>query len=296
MYKMLVLDLDGTLLNEEQTISEVNKVAINKMKEKGFKVVLASGRGYPGMKPYLDELDINTEGSYTVSCSGALVTENKVEKNIYEEHINHDDLAKIHEVCEKLDLDMSGYTLNHMYIHHENLFTRYDAIANKMKIKVVDFGNLDKNEKIYKLNIINENIDSRQQMIDYFPSIHPKNMDIREKPDFNVDVLSELWRFPEEIVNNYTIVRPLPFCLELLDKHSNKAVGVTVVAEKYGIKMDEIICMGDSGNDVHMLEEAGLGVAMANARAEAKEAADEVTLSNEEDGVAVIIEKYFLNQ
>lgn len=295
MYKMLVLDMDGTLLNEKQEISDVNKVAIKKIIDKGIKVVLASGRAYPGLISYLKELDLYEKGNYTIACSGALVMENVTEKIIYEEHIKPEDLALIHVVCEKLDLDISGYTIKDMLIHHENLFTRYDAIANKMKIKVVDFENLDKDEKIYKLNIINESLDVRQSMIDYFPTIFPQDMTIREKPKFNKHALSELWRFPEEIVNKYTIVRPLPFCIELLDKNSNKAVGVSVVAKKYGIHMDEIISMGDSGNDVHMLEEVGLGVAMANARSEAKEAANEVTLSNEENGVAVIIEKYFLN-
>lgn len=296
MYKMLVLDMDGTLLNEEQCISDVNKEAIKQAVAQGIKVVLASGRAYPGMVPYLKELDLYDQGLYTISCSGAVVIENVTNEIVYEEHIKNKDLAEIHKVCEKLDLDMSGYTLNDMVIHHDNLFTRYDAIANNMDIKVVDFEHLDENQRIYKLNIINESIDVRQSMIDYFPTIHPDNMDIREKPSFNKHALSELWHFPEEIVNSYTIVRPLPFCIELLDQHSNKAVGVSVVAAKYGIHMDEIICMGDSGNDVHMLEEAGLGIAMANARHEAKEAADEVTHSNEEDGVAVVIHKYLLNQ
>lgn len=296
MYKMLVLDMDGTLLNEEQRISDVNKKAIKEIIEQGIKVVLASGRAYPGMVPYLKELDLYHEGLFTITCSGALVIENVIDKIIYEEHIKNEDLAEIHKVCEKLDLDMSGYTTNDMMIHHDNLFTRYDAIANNMDIKVIDFENLDDDERIYKLNIINESIDVRQSMIDYFPTIHPSNMEIREKPKFNKNALSELWHFPEEIVNSYTIVRPLPFCIELLGKNSNKAVGVSIVASKYDIKMEEIICMGDSGNDVHMLEEAGLGIAMANARSEAKDAANEVTLSNEEDGVAAVIHKYLLNQ
>lgn len=296
MYKMLVLDMDGTLLDEKQRISDVNKEAIKKIINSGVKVVLASGRAYPGMVPYLKELDLYHEGLYTISCSGAIVIENVTDTIIYEEHIRNEDLAEIHKVCERLDLDMSGYTLNNMVIHHDNLFTRYDAIANRMDIKVIDFENLDEDQRIYKLNIINESVEVRQSMIDYFPTIHPDNMEIREKPKFNKHALSELWHFPEEIINSYTIVRPLPFCIELLDQHSNKAVGVSVVASKYGIKMEEIVCMGDSGNDVHMLEEAGLGIAMANARSEAKDAANEVTLSNEEDGVAEVIYKYFLNK
>lgn len=294
MYKMLVLDMDGTLLNEKQEISDINKKAIKKILDKGIKVVLASGRAYPGMLSYLKELGIYQKGLYTIACSGALVIENVTNEILYEEHIKLEDLCKIHQVCEELDLDMSGYTINDMLIHHDNLFTRYDAIANKMNIKVVDFENLDEQERIYKLNIINESLGVRQSMIDYFPTIKPANMEIREKPNFNKHVLSELWRFPEDIVNNYNIVRPLPFCIELLDKHSNKAVGASVVAKQYGIKMEEIIAMGDSGNDVHMLKEAGLGIAMANAREEAKSAADIVTVSNEEHGVALVIEEYFL--
>jgi len=296
MYKMLVLDMDGTLLNESQQISKQNKKAIVEILDKGIKVVLATGRPYSGVVPFCKELGIYEVGCYSITCSGALVVENVTKNVLYEEHILQEDLTKIHNLCEEFDIDMSGYTKDMILIHHENLFSRYDALANFTDLKIVDFCHLEDEQRVYKLNIINESLDVRRRMIDYFPTIKLDNYEMRHKEKFNNSLFDELWRFPQEIFDHYTIVRPLPFCIELLGKNSNKAVGVRKVAEKLGIEMSEIICIGDSGNDVHMIEEVGLGVAMANASQEAKNVADEITLSNEENGVAVIIDKYFLDK
>lgn len=293
MYKMLVLDMDGTLLNERQEITDGNLYAIKELIKKGIKVVIATGRPYSGVIPYLKQLGLYKKGCHTITCSGALVIENVTDEILYEEHILNEDLVKIHQMCETLDIDMSGYTKTDMVIHHENLFSRFDALANNTSLRIVDFLNLSSDDKVFKLNIINESINDRDNMIRYFPALKVENTQMRDKPNFNPNLLSELWHFPKEVLENYTIVRPLPFCLELLDKHSNKAVGVEMVAKEYGIDMSEIVCIGDSGNDVHMLEEAGLGIAMANASDDAKAVADVLTLSNEEDGVAFAIGKYF---
>lgn len=294
MYKMIVLDMDGTLLNERQEISKENRIAIKKAVEKGVKVVLASGRAFYGMKPYLEELDLIKKGNYSISCSGALALDNFNHEILHEIPIEHSDLLKILRVSEDFDLDISAYTKESMLIHKNNLFSQYDAIANSVVLETVDFHKLKPETEIFKVNLINEAPQIREDIIKYFPSIKAESMDMREKPNFNINLLDELWRLPRDIIDHYTVVKSLPFCVEILDKRCNKAVGVEAVAKAFGIKRDEIICMGDSGNDLHMIEYAGLGIGMGNAYEQIKEVADEVTLTNEENGVAHIIEKYIL--
>ncbi|HHX55014.1 MAG TPA: HAD-IIB family hydrolase, partial [Clostridiales bacterium] len=88
------------------------------------------------------------------------------------------------------------------------------------------------------------------------------------------------------------ILRSAPIFLEFLDKGVNKGVGLSLIAQHLGIRQEEIIAVGDAGNDIAMIKYAGLGVAMGNATDDVKEIADYITLTNEEDGVAHLIEKF----
>jgi Cof subfamily protein (haloacid dehalogenase superfamily) len=100
---------------------------------------------------------------------------------------------------------------------------------------------------------------------------------------------------PQEVYEKYTVVRSAPFFLEFLNKEVNKGVGVEMLAKHLGVKREEVITMGDAGNDLHMIEYAGMGIAMGNAFDEVKEAANYITDSNNEDGVAKAIEKFVLS-
>lgn len=294
MFKMLVLDMDGTLLNERQEITKENINTIRKVIDNGIKVVLASGRSFEGMIPYLSQLDLIKENNYSIACSGALALNNQTHEVIHSMPIQNNDLSKIYNICETFDLDMSAYTKESIMIHRENLFSRYDAAANFTSLEMVDFQTLNSDIEVYKINLINEAEEISQQMRAYFPTIQLDKTHIRTKKNFNKELLNELWRFPEDIINQYTIVQPLSFCVEILNKDCNKAVGVKAVAKQYGIRREEIICIGDSGNDVHMIEFAGLGIAMGNAYEQVKAVADDITSSNQENGVAYAIEKYLL--
>ena len=118
-----------------------------------------------------------------------------------------------------------------------------------------------------------------------------KTMMVAE-PSKLTEVISAL---PAELKHEFTVVQSAPFFLEFLNPSSNKGVGVSAIAEYLGIKAEEVICMGDAENDHHMLEYAGLGIAMANAMEETKQIADYITVSNDEHGVAKSIEKFVLN-
>ncbi len=265
---------------------------LKRRSQKESKVVLATGRSFEGVIPYLKELGLEEEGNYTISCCGALGIDNKTHKELYSVPIEHSDVLQILKMCEEYDLDMSAYTREEIIVHQDHLFSRYDAIANNAKLITMDFHNLPDDLKLYKINLVNEAPEMKQDMVDYFPMIKPDNYDMREKEQFNPRILDDVHHFPKHLRDAYTIVKSLPFCAEILKKECNKSVGVREVAAKYGINRDEIICIGDSDNDYHMVEYAGLGVAMANAYDSVKSVADEVTLSNSEDGVAHIVEKY----
>ncbi|MDF1618531.1 Cof-type HAD-IIB family hydrolase [Petrocella sp. FN5] len=293
MYKMLVLDMDGTLLNERQEISKENVEAIKDLIDRGIKVVLASGRAYQGMSRYLEILGMNLEGFYSITCSGSLTVENKSDSILHEVPIEHEDLLALLDLCETFDLDMSAYTKDNILVHQDNLYSRYDAIANDMELKEINFHEMDKAIEVFKVSLINENPVMKEEMIRYFPTIQLSSVAMRDKTAYNPEILMETWRFPKHILENYTIVQPLPFSLEILHKSCNKAVGVQQVAQVYGIKREEIVCVGDSGNDLHMIEYAGLGVAMGNAIDQIKAVADIVTLTNEENGVAEVIKEFF---
>ncbi len=290
-YKMLVLDMDGTLLSENQTISPKNKEAIYKAREAGLHVVLASGRHFNGLYAYIKELNLLDSDCFSVSCSGAVVTHNISGQVIYEEHIEPEHVVSLYQSCEELGLDLCGYTHEGLVLQHESLFSRYDSIANQSPLIKVDFNLKNENLLIYKMNIINESKANQQEIIDYFPGMTLEDYSVSEKKSYNENLLNELWRLPKTITEAYNIVRPLPFIAELFHKHSNKAVGMEVIAERLGFGLDQVVAIGDSGNDVHMIEEAGLGIAMSNAREEAKKVADLITSSNEEDGVAEVVMK-----
>jgi Cof subfamily protein (haloacid dehalogenase superfamily) len=101
---------------------------------------------------------------------------------------------------------------------------------------------------------------------------------------------------PAQYREEFTVVQSAPIFLEFLNKESNKGVGVKAIADHMGIRAENVICMGDAENDHHMIEYAGLGVAMENAMEQTKHIADIITASNNDDGVAKVIEKYVLNQ
>jgi len=102
-------------------------------------------------------------------------------------------------------------------------------------------------------------------------------------------------QIPKELFEKYTVIRSLDFMIEFMNKNCNKATGLEKLAQRLGISREEIMAIGDADNDKEMLEYAGLGVAMGNAKDEIKQLADYVTKSNEDDGVAYVIDKFILN-
>lgn len=264
MYKLVAVDMDGTLLNKDSIISEENRRAIEKARSLGVKVVIASGRPLKGLYRYLKELNMISEDDYVVAFNGALVQNVKTGEVLYEASMSNEDLDYLYSLSQNLNVNIHILTQDKCLTPKMNKYSKLEADLNNIPLEIDDFNSLNPSDKIIKIMMIDD-------------------------PEILDRVIREL---PSDIYDKYTVVRSMPFFLEFLGKETNKGSGVEALAKHLEISKEQIICMGDAGNDVHMIEFAGLGVAMGNAFPEVKEIADYVTKTNDEHGVAHVIEKF----
>ncbi len=269
MYKVIALDMDGTLLNEKKEITPATMKALREAKDMGVKVVLASGRPIEGLYKYLDEIGLVEEDQYVLSYNGSLVQETKSKKIICENALKGEDYIYTYEIARELGLNIHAFSAERGLITPKlNKYTQYEADMNGITATVEPISVIKNEEDIIKIMYIDE-----------------------------PEVLEEgIKRLPQELYDKYTVVRSAPFFLEFVNKESSKGVGLKALSEHLGITEKEVIAVGDANNDLSMLEYAGLGVAMENGTKEVKEIANYITKSNEEDGVAHIINKFILEK
>lgn len=264
MYKLIALDMDGTLLNEKKEISNRCKSEMAKLKEKGIKVVLATGRPLDGVMRYVKTLDLLGENDYVVTYNGALVQSTKTNKVLAEKPLSLDAYKELYVVSKELGVNIHALTRNSVLTPKNNPYTDIESSINQIPTIEGAIDDIDTSTSIIKVMFIDD----------------PKKLD------------TIIPLIPQWVKEKYEILRSAPIFLEFLDKDVNKGIGVSLIASHLGIKPEEVICVGDAGNDIAMIQYAGLGVAMANATEDVKAVADYVTLSNEEDGVAYVIEKF----
>lgn len=296
MYKLLVLDMDGTLLNNNKEISKENIQAIKKAKQQGVKVVIASGRAIQGIESYLEELDLISDDNYSVVCSGAVVINNTKDEIIQCDKLSCEEVSYVFNLVKQLGINFNMYSNEGILINSNNYFSNIDSIANNLPLKIMDFNSLGEDTLITKVMLINEDLSMIEEIQTLFPSIIVDDIIIRDDDTYNKELFEDMSKLPKEFLEKFTVSKVAPFLVEIMKKNSSKRSGIEKLAKKLKIKPNEIICIGDSGNDKQMIEYAGLGVAMGNAFPEIKEIADYVTLTNEENGVASVIDKFILGE
>lgn len=268
MYKIIALDMDGTLLNDQKVITGRTKEALIKAREKGVKVVLASGRPVDGLKKYLSELNLISDEEYVLSFNGSLVQKVKSEEVLYEIGLTGKDLHYLYDISKNLGVNIHAFSSTKGLIAPKiSKYTEVEAELNGIDINVCDFSEIAEDEHIVKVMLIDD-----EKIIER--------------------VIKEL---PEEVNEKYKVVRSAPYFLEQINKASGKSVGLAALAKYLNVSKDEIIAVGDAGNDLDMIEYAGLGVAMGNAADCVKEVANYITSDNNNDGIAEVIEKFILN-
>ncbi|ENM5786588.1 HAD family hydrolase [Vibrio metoecus] len=267
MYKLIALDMDGTLLNSQKQISPRTKQAIAQARQQGIQVVLASGRPIDGMRSKLEELNLTSHNDYVLYYNGSMVANVGSGEIIHQQIIDGKSAKRVARLAQEWGLNTHAFSQIHGLITPKNSqYTEVEATINGLSITEMDFEQLADDHPIIKAMIVGE-------------------------PDKLSNAINQL---PQEWREEFTVVQSAPFFLEFLNIGSNKGVGVQAIAQHLGISAHQVICMGDAENDHHMLEFAGLGIAMANAMEETKRIADHITLSNDQDGVAVAIERFAL--
>jgi Cof subfamily protein (haloacid dehalogenase superfamily) len=269
MYKIIALDMDGTLLNSQKQISPVTKAAISKARAHGIRVVLASGRPLAGIRAKLAELDITSDQDYVLHFNGSVVENVATGEVIYREILSGKAAKQIAKVAKELNVNTHAFSQEYGLISPQvSKYTEVEAEINGIDINVMEFDTLADDHPIIKAMIVAE-------------------------PAKLTQAIAQL---PKELYQQYTIVQSAPYFLEFLNTKSNKGAGLKMIADHLGIPATQVMCMGDVENDHHMIEYAGLGIAMANGMEETKKLADFITLSNDEDGVAYAIEKFCFGQ
>lgn len=258
---LIALDLDGTLLKNDKTISEKTKGVIKKARDDGHIVMIATGRPYRASEMYYRELDLDTP---IVNFNGAFMHHPKDHNwGYYHEPLDVKVAKDIVEACRSFHFhNIIAEVMDDVYFHYHD----------EKLLDIFSFGN----PKITTGDLVNFLKDSPTSML-----IHS------EKEDLNL-IRSHLDSLHAEVIEQRSWGAPFPI-IEIIKIGLNKAVGLKKAAEYYDIPPERIIAFGDEDNDLEMLEFAGYGVAMGNAIDQVKTISKDVTLSNEEDGVGVFL-------
>ena len=250
-YRMIVLDLDGTLTNSQKVITERTKKALFEAQERGVKVVLASGRPTYGVVPLARELELGKYGSYILSFNGGRITNCKTKEVIYQRTIPSEMVPELIDLAKQYQVDFLTYEGERILSNNpNNPYVKIEAKINHMPVERVE---------------------------------NPKEAIVVEP------------KVQEATHGLLSVYRSEPFFLEIMPKGVDKAASLERLLECTGIKREEMIACGDGFNDLSMIQFAGLGVAMENAQPLVKQSADFITTSNDEDGVAKVVEQFLLN-
>lgn len=266
--KMLVLDLDGTLTNSEKKITPYTREIIFRMQNAGHTVVLASGRPTPGMLHIAKELELEKFSGYMISFNGGRITDCKSGEVIYQQTLPKDVVPKLFELAEELDIGLVSYDREGIITtEHNDEYIELESRINNLPIKHM------------------------KDVVSYID--FPLNKCLgTASPEIAPDMEEEFRKKFGDVVN---VGRSEPFFIEITPMGVDKAATIEKLCELTGYTKEDVIACGDGFNDISMIKYAGLGVAMKNAQDAVKEAADYITGSNDEDGVAEVIEKFILD-
>lgn len=267
-YRMIVLDLDGTLTNRDKVITPRTKEALMKLKSQGGTIVLASGRPTYGVMPLAKELGLTEDGGYILSFNGGRIIECKTGETVFAKELPVTSNKKIIALAREHGVNILTYEGDCIITPDpRDIYVKKESDINKLEVRRVENFGQYVDFPVVKFLLLDDG--------DYLALVEPK-------------VKAALGR-------DYSVYRSEPHFLEVLPKGIDKAASLERLLTRLNMTKDEMIACGDGYNDLSMIQYAGLGVAMENAVLPVKNAADYVTLSNNDDGVAHVIEKFMLS-
>ncbi len=264
--KLLAVDIDGTLVNNEKILLPQTKKDIQGFIRRGGTFVLASGRPTPGIRRYIDELDLERLGGYVISYNGARIFDVQTGELLLQKNITPNCYPLIFDAAEKLHLPLTAYKNDVAVTEKANdRYFRMETSINKLEI---------------------QRVPSLLAELQYNT---PKFL-ITGESEFLSDAEGKLRAMLKTLPVN--VFRSEPFFLEITALGSDKGSAILELAEQLGIDRSATMACGDGFNDITMLRAVDLGVAMENAQIPAKNAADYITASNNANGVGLAIRKF----
>lgn len=279
-YKIVFIDIDGTLVNDEKIIPKENIEIIKKLKEDGIEVVLTSGRPYNSIQQYSEK---SGAVPYVIGSNGGVAVNFKTETNIFTKAIDKNIALEILKKIKSKNLYTVATISGNLAVETEQFSM---TAENRSEVKVVE--SLDEvltntNDPIMKFSVINdekENIEIfRDEIINLF------DLSLTKVDTF---VIPRRYR---KVENKYA----LPYIMDIMPKNVSKGEAIKELCKYLNIDVPETVVFGDGLNDIEMFKTGGYTVAMGNAADEIKELADVVTKTNNEAGVAYELNKIFYN-
>ncbi|MFI3324296.1 MAG: Cof-type HAD-IIB family hydrolase [Rikenellaceae bacterium] len=266
-YKILVLDIDGTLTNSAKEITPRTLSTLERAQREGVKIVLASGRPTYGIVPLAKQLGMDRFGGYILAFNGGKIIDAATMQTLYAQNLPQEIVPELYAAASEAQAVILSYRGENIiteqpadqYVAYESHLTKMPAVG----------------------------VDSFCEAIDFDPD---KCLIVGEAERL-VPLAEQL---NERYADTLSAYRSEPFFLEVVPRGIDKALSLERLLATLGVSKAEMVAVGDGYNDLSMIRFAGLGVAMANAQMEVKEAADYITDSNEEDGVASLVEKVIL--
>ncbi|MDD2436124.1 MAG: Cof-type HAD-IIB family hydrolase [Massilibacteroides sp.] len=267
-YKLLVLDVDGTLLNNEKELSKQTLATLLKVQQMGVRIVLASGRSTFGLQHLIEKLELKNNGGYVLAYNGGQIIDVKNNEVLFEKRINPKMIPYLERKAQKNGFGIFTYYKNQLFTTNpKNNHIQEEAQLNQMEIVAVDNLSAATDFAPCKCVLVSDNEQALIQLKDH-------------------------WR--KRLSGVLDVYRSEPFFLEVVPEFIDKGNTLGVLIEKLGIGAEEVMAIGDGRRDFSMIQMAGLGIAMGNAQKSIQACADYVTDTNDNDGVAVAVQKFII--
>ena len=263
---LIIFDLDGTLTNSKKEVTKYTKDCLLRLQEAGAKIALASGRPTYGVTPLAQELLLPRYEGYILSYNGGKITACSTGKTLFRQQLPDGAIPRLAALRDELSLELLTYEGTCIITEDpENPYVQKEAAINRMEVRKIS------------------------SFADYVTFPVTKCLMVGEG-----SYLASVESYAaQQLGEDFSVYRSEPYFLEIVPQGIDKARSLERLLSSLSLKKENLLAFGDGYNDISMLRYAGLGVAMANASEEVKKAANRITLSNDEDGVARILEELF---
>ena len=263
-YQLIAMDLDGTLSNDQKIITEKTKAALMAAQEKEIRLALASARPSPGLFRERDVLQMQSYGGILMSYNGGRIVDAATGEVLFETAMDMEQTRQVLRFLESLPVT--------------------PILDDGVQFYVTDKNGYKVDYECRNNNMVCQEVENLADFLHFAPIKILMSADPEKIREIQEEIARNL---PEEL----TVVQTAPFYLEVIPACINKGQGIRDICQVLDMTPEQVIAFGDAQNDIPMLQAAGMGVAMGNATQAVKEAANYVTLSNNEDGIAAALEK-----